>query len=37
MSMREIYRTLADAYARFSVDNPVNAHYDRPTIIRLGR
>jgi SAM-dependent methyltransferase len=35
MSMREVYRTLADTYARFSVDNPVNAHYDRPNIIRL--
>lgn len=35
MSMREVYRTLADTYARFSEDNPVNAHYDRPSIIRL--
>lgn len=33
--MREVYRRLADTYARVSVDNPVNAHYDRPTIIRL--
>lgn len=33
--MREVYRKLADTYARVSVDNPVNAHYDRPTIIRL--
>lgn len=33
--MSEVYRTLADTYARFSVDNPVNAHYDRPAILRL--
>ena len=33
--MHEVYRRLADTYARVSVDNPVNAHYDRPTILRL--
>src|SRR6478735_5980403 len=35
MSMREIYRRLADTYARVSVDNPVNTSYDRPTILRM--
>lgn len=35
MSMIDVYRTLADTYARVSVDNPVNAHYDRPAILHL--
>jgi SAM-dependent methyltransferase len=35
MSMHDVYRMLADTYARVSVDNPVNAHYDRPAILRL--
>jgi SAM-dependent methyltransferase len=33
--MNEVYRTLADTYARVSVDNPVNSHYDRPAILHL--
>ena len=33
--MSEVYRTLADTYARFSADNPVQTHYDRPAILRL--
>ena len=35
MAMRETYRRLADTYARQSVDNPVQASYDRPAILRL--
>ncbi len=35
MKMTEVYRTLADTYAQFSVDNPVQQHYDRPAIMRL--
>ena len=33
--MTEVYRTLADTYARFTADNPVQTHYDRPAILRL--
>lgn len=35
MIMDGIYREHADTYAEFSVDNPVNSHYDRPAILRL--
>lgn len=35
MSMDAIYRDHADTYARFSVENPVNADYDRPAILGL--
>ena len=35
MTMQDVYRDLADTYARFSVDNPVQANYDRPAILRL--
>jgi len=35
MRMTEVYRQLADTYARFSTDNPVQTHYDRPAILRL--
>lgn len=35
MTMSETYRQLADTYARFSIDNPVQANYDRPGILRL--
>lgn len=33
--MEAIYHELADVYARLSSDNAVNAHYDRPEILRL--
>lgn len=33
--MDEVYRRLARTYADFSADNPVNALYDRPNVLRL--
>jgi SAM-dependent methyltransferase len=35
MSMTDVYRALADTYARHSADNPVQTHYDRPAILSL--
>jgi SAM-dependent methyltransferase len=35
MSMADLYRTLADTYARHSADNPVQTHYDRPAVLGL--
>lgn len=35
MGMDAVYRDHADTYARLSAENPVQACYDRPTILRL--